>query len=58
MCIRDRAIAPNLPLVEVGIRPGEKLHEEMITVTDAMNTIDLGPYYAILPLSLIHSSVT
>lgn len=44
-----RAIAPSLPLVEVGIRPGEKLHEEMITVTDAMNTIDLGPYYAILP---------
>ena len=43
-----KAIAPNLPLVEVGIRPGEKLHEEMITVTDAMNTIDLGPYYAIL----------
>ena len=45
----EKAIAPNLPLVEVGIRPGEKLHEEMITVTDAMNTIDLGPYYAILP---------
>lgn len=44
-----KAIAPRLPLVEVGIRPGEKLHEEMITVTDAMNTIDLGPYYAILP---------
>ena len=44
-----KAIAHNLPLVEVGIRPGEKLHEEMITVTDAMNTIDLGPYYAILP---------
>ena len=30
------AIAPNIPVVEVGIRPGEKLHEEMITVTDAM----------------------
>lgn len=44
-----KAIAPNLSLVEVGIRPGEKLHEEMITVTDAMNTIDLGRYYAILP---------
>ncbi|WP_293667472.1 UDP-N-acetylglucosamine 4,6-dehydratase (inverting) [uncultured Parabacteroides sp.] len=44
-----KAIAPTLPLVEVGIRPGEKLHEEMITVTDALNTIDLGPYYAILP---------
>ena len=44
-----KAIAPNIPFVEVGIRPGEKLHEEMITVTDALNTIDLGQYYAILP---------
>ena len=44
-----KVIAPNLPQVEVGIRPGEKLHEEMITATDAMNTIDLGRYYAILP---------
>lgn len=44
-----KAIAPNLPSVEVGIRPGEKLHEEMITATDALNTIDLGRYYAILP---------
>ena len=44
-----KAIAPNLPQVEVGILPGEKLHEEMITATDAMNTIDLGRYYAILP---------
>lgn len=43
------AIAPNLPQVEVGIRPGEKLHEEMITATDSLNTIDLGKYYAILP---------
>lgn len=43
------AIAPGLPQTEVGIRPGEKLHEEMITATDAMNTIDLGKYYAILP---------
>jgi UDP-N-acetylglucosamine 4,6-dehydratase (inverting) len=44
-----KAIAPNLPLKEIGIRPGEKLHEEMITKTDALNTIDLGKYYAILP---------
>lgn len=43
------AIAPGLPQVEVGIRPGEKLHEEMITATDALNTIDIGRYYAILP---------
>ena len=43
------AIAPNAKQEVVGIRPGEKLHEEMITVTDSMNTIDLGKYYAILP---------
>lgn len=43
------AIAPELPQVEVGIRPGEKLHEEMITPTDSLNTIDIGKYYAILP---------
>lgn len=43
------AIAPELPQVEVGIRPGEKLHEEMITATDSLNTIDLGRFYAILP---------
>ena len=44
-----KAIAPNLGLKEVGIRPGEKLHEEMITTTDSLSTIDLGKYYAILP---------
>lgn len=43
------AIAPNISQVEVGIRPGEKLHEEMITVTDALDTVDLGKYYVILP---------
>jgi UDP-N-acetylglucosamine 4,6-dehydratase len=37
----------------VGIRPGEKLHEEMISESDAPNTIDLGKYYAILPGSKI-----
>ena len=46
------AIAPNIPLKEVGIRPGEKLHEEMITPTDSLNTIDIGKYYAILPTSM------
>ncbi len=43
------AIAPNCKTKIVGIRPGEKLHEEMITETDSYNTIDLGKYYAILP---------
>ena len=44
-----KAIAPNLPMKEIGIRPGEKLHEEMITPTDSLSTIDIGKYYAILP---------
>lgn len=44
-----KAIAPNLPMKEIGIRPGEKLHEEMITATDSLSTIDIGKYYAILP---------
>ncbi|OEE76420.1 UDP-N-acetylglucosamine 4,6-dehydratase (inverting) [Vibrio genomosp. F6] len=43
------AVAPSVPTKVVGIRPGEKLHEEMITDTDSLNTIDLGHYYAILP---------
>ncbi|KGY11298.1 UDP-N-acetylglucosamine 4,6-dehydratase [Vibrio tubiashii] len=43
------AIAPECNTEVVGIRPGEKLHEEMITDTDSLNTIDLGKYYAILP---------
>jgi len=33
----------------IGIRPGEKLHEEMITESDSHSTVDLGKYYAILP---------
>ena len=43
------AIAPSCKKVVVGIRPGEKLHEEMITSSDSESTIDLGDYYAILP---------
>lgn len=44
-----KAIAPNLEHRVIGIRPGEKIHEEMITSSDAFNTYDLGKYYAILP---------
>ncbi|MBW1293889.1 UDP-N-acetylglucosamine 4,6-dehydratase (inverting) [Aquimarina litoralis] len=43
------AIAPEAVQEIVGIRPGEKLHEEMITMSDSFNTWDLGKYYSILP---------
>ena len=44
-----RAIGPECEYPVVGIRPGEKIHEEMITSSDSFNTVDLGPYFAILP---------
>lgn len=44
-----KAIAPNIAPTIVGIRPGEKIHEEMITTADSPNTYDLGRYFAILP---------
>jgi FlaA1/EpsC-like NDP-sugar epimerase len=43
------AIGPSCTRQLIGIRPGEKIHEEMITSSDSVNTIDLGPYFAILP---------
>lgn len=43
------AIGPNCKKPVVGIRPGEKIHEEMITASDSVTTVDLGSYYAILP---------
>ena len=43
------AIGPSCEKTIVGIRPGEKIHEEMITTSDSYSTIDIGPYYAILP---------
>lgn len=43
------AIAPDCSLETIGIRPGEKIHEEMITPSDSFTTYDLGKYYAILP---------
>jgi UDP-N-acetylglucosamine 4,6-dehydratase/5-epimerase len=43
------AIAPECTLEIIGIRPGEKIHEEMITSSDSYNTYDLGKYYTILP---------
>ncbi|MFP8487462.1 UDP-N-acetylglucosamine 4,6-dehydratase (inverting) [Gracilimonas sp. Q87] len=43
------AIGPDCEKPIIGIRPGEKVHEEMITASDSFNTYDLGKYYAILP---------
>jgi UDP-N-acetylglucosamine 4,6-dehydratase/5-epimerase len=43
------AIAPSCRLEIVGIRGGEKIHEELITESDSFTTVDLGDYYAILP---------
>lgn len=43
------AVAPDCEQVVVGIRPGEKVHEEMITPSDSLYTYDLGKYYTILP---------
>ena len=45
------AIGPSCKKPVTGIRPGEKIHEEMITSSDSPNTIDLGKYYAILNAS-------
>jgi UDP-N-acetylglucosamine 4,6-dehydratase/5-epimerase len=44
-----RAIGPECEHKVIGIRPGEKVHEEMITSSDSFNTYDLGKYFTILP---------
>ena len=43
------AIAPSIPHKIIGLRPGEKIHEEMITASDSYYTYDLGRYFTILP---------
>lgn len=44
------AVAPNAPLVEVGMRPGEKLHEEMISSDDSRRTFLIGQRYVVTPV--------
>ncbi len=44
-----KAIGPDCEHPVIGIRPGEKIHEEMITASDSFYTYDLGKYYTILP---------
>ncbi len=45
------AIGPECSHPVIGLRPGEKIHEEMITASDSFNTVDIGPYFAVLPPS-------
>ena len=49
------AIGPDCEHSIIGVRPGEKIHEEMITGSDSFNTVDLGKYFAILPSAGAHS---
>lgn len=44
-----KSIGPDCEYPEIGIRPGEKIHEEMITSSDSYTTYDMGKYYVILP---------
>ncbi len=48
-----KAVAPDAQIKIIGIRPGEKLHEEMVTVTDALATIEFDDYFVILPSMLL-----
>ena len=48
-----KAINEKCKIKIIGIRPGEKLHEEMIYTYDSKYTVDLGRYYAILPNHLV-----
>ena len=44
-----KAIGPDCNYQVTGIREGEKIHEEMITSADSLNTYDIGLYYCIVP---------
>ncbi len=44
-----KAFAPRAKIVKIGLRAGEKMHEEMITSSDSLNTLEFKKYYVILP---------
>lgn len=49
-----KALGPNLKIKIIGIRPGEKIHEEMITESDSLNSIEFKDYYVILSNAINH----
>jgi UDP-N-acetylglucosamine 4,6-dehydratase len=49
-------IAPNASIKIIGIRPGEKLHEVMVTEDDSLNTREMADFYVIIPPKMIQSS--
>ena len=50
-----KAICSKCKLNIIGVRPGEKIHEEMIPISDSLKTVDLGKYYAILDFDILSS---
>ncbi len=52
-----QAIAPECKKEIIGIRPGEKIHELLITAEDSATTFDLGSYYSIIPPDLIKQNI-
>ncbi len=52
------AIGPECDHPVIGIRPGEKIHEEMVTASDSYNTLDRGEHYVILPTIAAYSRET
>jgi len=53
-----KAVAPECKINIIGVRPGEKIHEEMITETDALNTIEFKNFFVILPSFIPYWSIT
>ena len=51
-----KAIGENSKIKVVGVRPGEKIHEELISASEARHTLDIGKYYVILSPSLERSN--
>ena len=52
-----RVVCPGVPTEIIGIRPGEKLHEVMITEDDSHNTYEFEKYYAIISPALVQSGI-